>query len=151
MPSHPRYHPVTTIFFACLAVAIVLCGCVSTSDGPNSEYSHIALSASSSPSVEVFSPRFRSIDGRVYLDGSVRRAFGAKSTKDSSLQVDFLSAEGALLATQIMAFWPAELPMRTSHRYNEGHYLVPVLEIFVGTTRIEVRAIAKAILSSTPR
>lgn len=125
------------------AVALGAMGCASMSGEPPAEFSSIGFVGVSSPSVEVLTPRFVVTDHRVYLDGSVRRAFGAESTGNSRLQITFFNGMGAVLSVEIVSFFPAELPPRSSHRYNEGHYLVPIPNLPAGTSRIEVKAVSK--------
>jgi hypothetical protein len=126
-----------------LAVVGVLAGCAFTSRRPPVELACVRLVVASSPAVEVLTPRFKLTDQGAYLEGSVRRAFGAKSTEDSCLQVRFIGGAGAVLSVQIVTFSPAELPPRSTHRYNEGHYLVPIPDLPAGTSQIEITAVSK--------
>jgi hypothetical protein len=106
LSSHPWFHQMTSRSTVWLAIAITLSGYASMSIGPPSGYSPILLSVASSPSVEVFSPRFRVKDSRVHLDGIIRRAFSTKSTKASCLQPR-ISDDRWHGDFRYAGFWPA--------------------------------------------
>jgi len=140
---HNRLRPATKLKLLAAGILLAM-GCAATATGPLRAFSKVGLAAVSSPSVEVFVPRFEVIDRQVYLEGSVRRAFGAKSTGDSCLQVVVIGDDGATRLTRTIPFSPAELPRRLIHPFNQGHYRLPLLSLPAGTSRIEIRAVAKS-------
>jgi hypothetical protein len=129
--------------FLFLAAVIVWPGCAALPDRLAPEYSRVRFVLVSSAAVEILTPRFIWVDHQVYLEGSVRRAFGAGSTEASHLQVSFLRADRTIAAIQSVEFVPAELPRRSPHPYNEGHFRLPILQLPEGTLQIEIRAVGR--------
>jgi hypothetical protein len=123
-----------------LAAGGFLFGCRTSADLPRSAR-RLEFSVVSSGSVEVFQPQLRKDKGEFYLEGSVRRAFGAKSTAGSCLEYVCYSENNAVLSEKPGSFSPEKLPARSYHWYNDGYYRIPLTQVPLGTRRIEIRAI----------
>ena len=136
----PTLKPTLPSLCLILIVGGLLVGCHTPRDTPdwavNLKYSPV-----SSANVEVFRPRLFEDQGGLYLEGSVRRAFGAASTIGSSLDLIFYSDNNVVLSEKPDFFSPSELPGRSYHWYNDGHYRIPLSQVPSGTSRIEIQAI----------
>jgi hypothetical protein len=136
----PTQQPTLLSLCLILVAGGLLMGC-HVPTNPPAWSGNLKFSTVSSANVEVFRPRLFEDQGELYLEGSVRRAFGAASTIGSSLDLVFYSGNNVVLSEKPGSFSPSELPGRSYHWYDDGHYRIPLSQVPSGTSRIEIRAV----------
>lgn len=119
------------------AVLVALSGCA-TQPLPKAAAT-ISLAANSTASVGVYPPRFENKDGHLVLEGFVYKQYGARTTRNSHLDIMFLDSAGNVLRLDTAQFTPQDLIRRPRMPQYTGRYSDPVGEIPAGTVRIEVR------------
>lgn len=126
---------ICTILAICAAG---LAGCSSVPLPPS--VASIVVTTKPSAKISPSKPSLLVVKGELALAGSVKREFGAKSTKGAHLEVIFYDAENHPLYQENTQFYPQDLRPQFRGVQPVGYYRLRIPTLPSGTARIEVRA-----------
>ncbi|ACB77715.1 hypothetical protein Oter_4444 [Opitutus terrae PB90-1] len=125
----------------CLVLVVSVAGLAGCVSAPlPSESAAVTLERTASQSVAVYPPKLVVKDGRLLLDGWVYRQYGALTTTETHIDVDFLDATGRVLRNEVTHFVPRDLHRGSHKMAHRGHYRLPISAMPAGTATIHVRA-----------
>lgn len=121
-----------------IGLAATMVSCTSVPLPP--EAAAVTLERTSSGSVTVREARLIVSDGRLFLVGSVTRQCCGWNTKRTHLDVTFFDAADRPLRRELTYFAPRDLRLTRHGIADRGHYLLRIVDLPAGTTKIQVRA-----------